>query len=35
MLSTVSKASESTHGSIGLYLEIPANPTNFRTIPFL
>ncbi|MEW6597219.1 MAG: hypothetical protein AB1429_06965 [Pseudomonadota bacterium] len=33
MLSTVSKASQSTHGFAGAYLEIPANPTNLQLTP--
>lgn len=35
MLSTISKASKATQGPAGLFLEFPANPTNFRTIPIV
>lgn len=35
MLTTVSKASKATQGPTGLFLEVPANPTNFRTIPII
>lgn len=33
MLSNIAKASSETRGPAGLYLEIPANPTNLQLTP--